>query len=220
MNRNRLAVIIGLLAAGFLATAILCPAGGPGAAVWQWTRGIIAHAVSGALTPPSVDPWKPPGDPGEHVAVTGSGHGIWTPSVPVAAGDSIPVSVVLDIGPGPDSAVVTIGTDSIPVALDINIDGPILPFRVWGEAAFDGPHLLYGVGESWEPLRLWGATAGPGIVLGWGADPAASGIDWVAPVFRVSRPVYSTIHAGAEAGWRMQRGPDELHIGISAGFGF
>lgn len=209
--RERVAIIAALLLAGILATAILCPAGGPGAAVWQWTRGVIAHAISGALTPPSVDPWKPPGDPGEHVAVTGSGHGIWTPSAPVTAGDSIPVSVVLDIGPGPDTATVNIGSDCVQIGLDLEIEGPILPFRAWGEAAFDGPAILYGGGLSWEPVRLWGASAGPGVCAGDG---------WFAPVGRISRPVYSTIHAGAEAGWRCQRGPDEFHIGISVGWAF
>lgn len=212
MNRERIAIIAALLLAGILATAILCPAGGPGAAVWQWTRHIISNAILGHPIGPSVDdPWKPPGDPGEHVAVTGSGHGIWTPSAPVAAGDSIPVSVVLDIGPGADSAVVTIGTDSIPIALDIEIDGPVYPFRAWGEVAFDGPSVLYGGGLSWEPLRLWGASAGPGIAAGDG---------WVSPVVRISRPVYSTINAGVQAGWRLQRGPDEMHLGVSMGLAF
>jgi len=219
MTRERVGLIGALLLIGLMASMLLCPAGGPGAAVVSWLRHAIGSAVFGSA-PDNPDPWKPPGDPGEHVAVTGGGAAVWHPSITVQPGDSIPVNVQVDIGPGADTAVVTIGPDTIPIALDISIDGPILPFRVWGEAAFDGPHLLYGVGESWEPLRLWGATAGPGIALGWGADPAAPGIDWVAPVFRVSRPVYSTIHAGAEAGWRLRQGPDEIHLGISAGFGF
>lgn len=128
--------------------------------------------------------------------------------MPIAAGDSLPVNVQVDIGPGPDSAVVVIGADSIPVALDLEIDGPIYPFRVWGEAAFDGPSVMWGGGAAWEPLHLWGASAGPGLCVGR---------EWVAPVFRVSRPVWSTIDAGIEGGWRFQRGPDEIHVGISVG---
>ena len=209
MSRDRVAVIAGLLLAGLLATVLLCPAGGPGAAVIAWLRHAAAHAISGNDTPDNPDPWKPPGDPGEHVAITGGGAAIWQPSITVQPGDSIPVGVVVDIGPGADTAFVTIGPDTIPIALDIEIDGPVYPFRVFGEVAFDGPSTMFGGGAAWEPLHLWGASAGPGIVAGRG---------WVAPVFRVSRPVYSTIDAGAEAGWRFQRGPDELHVGVSIGF--
>jgi len=198
-----LVIIIGGLCAIVLAMAVMCPSS-PAARGW--------HALLRwvGIDWPGADPGeKPAGDPGQHVAVTGSGSGVWYPSEPIAAGDSIPISVTVDIGPGLDTATVVIGSDTIPVALDIDCDGPLYPFRVWGECAFDGPSVMYGGGASWEPVRLWGASAGPGLAAGHG---------WVAPVFRVSRPVYSTIDAGAEAGWRFQRGPDEPHIGVSLGF--
>ena len=208
MNRERVGLIAALLLTGLLATMILCPRGGPGAAVLA----LLRHAIGWNAGDAEPSPWsKPPGDPSEHVVVTGSGTSYWTPSETISAQDSIPVSVIVDIGPGADTATVIIGADSIPIALDCEIDGPILPFRAWGEAAFDGPSVLYGGGASWEPLRLWGASAGPGLCAGDG---------WFAPVARVSRPVYSTLNAGAEAGWRFQRGPDEIHLGVSVGFSF
>ena len=209
MRQNSIVPTVALLLTGLLATAILCPGGGPGAAVLSWARHVIGSAIAGHDGPDNPDPWKPPGDPGEHVAVAGGGSGIWHPSITVQPGDSIPVNVQVDIGPGADTATVVIGPDSIPITLDIEIDGPIYPFRLFGAAAFDGPSIMWGGGAAWEPLHLWGAAAGPGVCAGDG---------WVAPVFRVSRPVYSTIDAGAEAGWRFQRGPDEIHVGISVGF--
>ena len=208
MTRERVGLIGALLLIGLMASMLLCPAGGPGAAVVSWLRHAIGSAVFGSA-PDNPDPWKPPGDPGEHVAVAGGGAAVWHPSITVQPGDSIPVNVQVDIGPGADTAVVTIGPDTIPVALDIEIDGPIYPFRLFAECAFDGPSTMFGVGAAWEPLHLWGASAGPGLCVGR---------EWAAPVFRVSRPVWSTIDAGAEAGWRFQRGPDELHVGISVGF--
>ncbi len=204
-DKPAIAIIIGFLCVLVLAVAVLCPSS-PAARGW--------HALLRwvGIDWPGADPGeKPAGDPGEHVTVTGHGSAVWVPDPGTTLPDSIPIEVIVDIGPGPDSATVVIGTDSIPVALDIEIDGPILPFRAWGEAAFDGPSILYGGGLSWEPFHLWGATAGPGV---------CAGREWFAPVVRISRPIYSTINAGAEAGWRFQRGPDELHLGISAGWAF
>ena len=197
-------LIIGFLCVLVLAVAVLCPSS-PLSHGLYWLCDLIDVPIPGLPEPGE----KPAGDPGEHVAVTGHGSGVWYPSESIAAGDSVPVNVWVDIGPGLDTATVVIGTDTIPVALDIDCDGPLYPFRVWGECAFDGPSVMYGGGASWEPVRLWGASAGPGLAAGHG---------WVAPVFRVSRPIYSTINAGAEAGWRFQRGPDEPHIGVSVGF--
>lgn len=199
-----LVLIIGFLCVLVLAVAVLCPSS-PLSHGLYWLRGLVNIDI------PDVDSSadKPAGDPGEHVAVTGGGSGVWVPDPGTILPDSVPISVTVDIGPGLDTATVVIGTDTIPVALDIDCDGPIYPFRAWGECAFDGPSVMYGGGASWEPVSLWGASAGPGLAAGHG---------WVAPVFRVSRPIYSTINAGAEAGWRFQRGPDEPHIGVSVGF--
>jgi hypothetical protein len=197
-------LIIGFLCVLVLAVAVLCPSS-PLSHGLCWLGSLVNIDI------PDVDSssGKPAGDPGEHVTVTGHGSAVWVPDPGTILPDSVPISVTVDIGPGLDTATVVIGTDTIPVALDIQIDGPILPFRAWGELAFDGPSLLYGGGLSWEPLRLWGASAGPGLCAGDG---------WFAPVARISRPIYSTINAGAEAGWRFQRGPDEPHVGVSLGF--
>jgi len=197
-------LIIGFLCVLVLAVAVLCPSS-PLSHGLYWLRGLVNIDI------PDVDSSadKPAGDPSERVTVTGGGTAVWYPSETVAPGDSIPISVTIDVGPGLDTATVVIGTDTIPVALDIQIDGPIYPFRVFGEAAFDGPSVMYGGGASWEPLRLWGGSAGPGLCGGAG---------WIAPVIRVSRPVYSTVNLGIEGGWRFQRGPDEPHIAVSLGF--
>ena len=202
-DKPAIAIIIGFLCVLVLAVAVLCPSS-PLSHGLHWLRGLVNIDI------PDVDSSadKPAGDPGEHVAVTGGGSAVWYPSETVAPGDSIPISVTIDVGPGLDTATVVIGTDTIPVALDIDCDGPLYPFRVWGECAFDGPSTMYGGGASWEPVRLWGASAGPGVCAGNG---------WFAPVVRVSRPIYSTVNAGAEAGWRFQRGPDEPHIAVSLG---
>jgi len=199
-----LVLIVLILVACALGMLVLCP-DSPLSHGLRWLCDLIDVPIPGVPEPGE----KPPGDPGEHVAVTGHGSAVWVPDPGTILPDSVPVNVWVDIGPGLDTATVVIGTDTIPVALDIEIDGPIYPFRVWGECAFDGPSVMYGGGASWEPVRLWGASAGPGACVGNG---------WFAPVVRVSRPIYSTVNAGAEAGWRFQRGPDEIHVGVSVGF--
>lgn len=202
-------VTIALILAALVAVGLVCRYDpGPAGAVLRWFGRLVAAAVDGAPAIGSDGPDKPAGG-GEGkppVTVTASGSGVWVPSFDPAPGDSIPVW----IGVIQDSAVVVIGPDSIPLALDIHIDGPIYPYRVWIEGAFDGPQVDPAAGISWEPIRALGATAGPGVSVGWSGE-------WAAPCARVSRQ-WRTLHAGAEVGWRIQPGTDELHIGISAGF--
>lgn len=202
-------LLIALILVGFASTSFLCRHDdGPTGAVLRWLGRILAHALA-------VEPPGGPGDkPGDHenqkppYSFSCEGGGVWVPSDSIAPGDSIPIWVHID----PDTAVVVIGQDSIPIALDIEIDGPVYPYRVWIEGAFDGPSIEPAAGLSWEPLELFGATAGPGVAVGWSGD-------WIAPVGRVSRQ-WRTLHAGVEVGWRLQPGADELHVGISAGFVF
>ncbi len=200
-------VIAAVLALGLLLMYLYCPREiptGPGP-----LRGVGKllgwHAGSTTVAPAHT----PGAKPAQVLAATGTGTASWTPAGTIAPDSVVPVAVAVDITGDTGTAAVAIGADTVTVPLAISIRAPRpLRWRVWAEAAVDGPSVLPGGGLSWEPLRLWGCTAGPGV---------CGGRDWIAPVLRMSRPLHSTINAGAEIGWRLQRGPDEPHVGLSIG---
>jgi hypothetical protein len=164
----------------------------------------------GTIAHPTSQSGKPPNVPGLHPIITGSG--VWIAPEPVAAGDSLPVT--LDVIQHGHQIGVTVSIDSIPVVWqNLDLTWPRERFSVYAEAAWIGDRFRPAVGLAWKPVQVWGVEAGPAVSVG--LDQPV----WGAASVRLSRRVWSTIEAGAAVGYRVGDDPG-LHLGASVGFAF
>jgi len=168
--------------------------------------GIVIPGL-GTIAAPTSQSGKPPNTPGLHPIITGSG--VWIAPEPVAAGDSIPVT--LDVIQHGHQIGVTVSIDSIPVVWqNLDLTWPRERFSVYAEAAWIGDRARPGIGLAWKPVQVWGVEIGPA------ASMALDRPLWGAASVRLSRRVWSTIEAGASVGYRIG---DEPGLHVAAGVG-